>query len=114
MRRRNFPPWSRRARLRRRARGKAGPEKWPLPEHMELDRRFAGMLADGDYDGLSKWLPEFVSAVDAEMGGRHLAMMLGVLREAGSAFTATVHAYGPSSGSGNYAISLASSDSRIL
>lgn len=91
-----------------------GPEKWPLPEHVELDRRFAGMLADGDYEGLWKWLPEFASAVEAEMGGRHLAMMLGVLREASSAFTATVHAYGPSSGSGNYAISLVPSDSRIL
>jgi 3,4-dihydroxyphenylacetate 2,3-dioxygenase len=91
-----------------------GPEKWPLPEHLELDRTFAGMLASGDYDGLWKWLPEFTRAVDAEMGGRHLAMMLGVLREADSVFTATVHAYGPSSGSGNYAISLAPSDSMIL
>jgi len=91
-----------------------GPEKWPLPEDLELDRRFAGMLADGDYDGLWKWLPDFARAVEAEMGGRHLAMMLGVLREASFAFTATVHAYGPSSGSGNYAISFAPSDSRTL
>jgi 3,4-dihydroxyphenylacetate 2,3-dioxygenase len=91
-----------------------GPEKWPLPEHRELDERFAAMLAEGDYEAAWKWLPEFAGAVDAEMGGRHLAMMLGVLREAGSAFTATVHAYGPSSGSGNYAISFAPSDSMIL
>jgi hypothetical protein len=40
--------------------------------------------------------------------------MLGVLEEAGAVFTATVHAYGPSSGSGNYAISFAPSDSMIL
>jgi 3,4-dihydroxyphenylacetate 2,3-dioxygenase len=91
-----------------------GPEKWPLPEHRELDERFAGMLSEGEYEAAWKWLPEFASAVDAEMGGRHLAMMLGVLSEADSAFTAAVHAYGPSSGSGNYAISFAPSDSMIL
>ncbi|MGH9389145.1 MAG: extradiol ring-cleavage dioxygenase [Vicinamibacteria bacterium] len=91
-----------------------GPEKWPLPEDRKLDERFAYLLSEGDYEAAWKWLPEFASAVDAEMGGRHLAMMLGVLEEAGSAFTATVHAYGPSSGSGNYAISFAPSDSMIL
>jgi 3,4-dihydroxyphenylacetate 2,3-dioxygenase len=72
------------------------------------------MLSEGEYEAAWKWLPEFASAVDAEMGGRHLAMMLGVLSEADSAFTAAVHAYGPSSGSGNYAISFAPSDSMIL
>jgi 3,4-dihydroxyphenylacetate 2,3-dioxygenase len=56
-----------------------GPEKWPLPEHRELDERFAGMLSEGKYEAAWKWLPEFASAVDAEMGARHLAMMLGVL-----------------------------------
>jgi len=40
------------------------------------------------------------------MGGRHLAMLLGVLMESGRRFRSTVHAYGPSSGSGNYVISL--------
>ena len=54
-----------------------GPERWPLPEDRKRDERFARMLADGDYDGLFRWLPEFASAVEAEMGGRHLAMMLG-------------------------------------
>jgi len=34
-------------------------------------------------------------------------MMLGTLLETGRHFKATVHAYGPSSGSGNYVISLA-------
>jgi hypothetical protein len=40
------------------------------------------------------------------MGGRHLAMMLGAILESAQRFEATVHAYGPSSGSGNYVISL--------
>jgi hypothetical protein len=40
------------------------------------------------------------------MGGRHLAMLLGVVMESRQRFVPTVHAYGPSSGSGNYVISL--------
>jgi 3,4-dihydroxyphenylacetate 2,3-dioxygenase len=88
-----------------------GPERWPLPEAMECDRRFATKLAAGEYEELWRELPEFARAVEAEMGGRHLAMMLGALHEAGVPFEATVHAYGPSSGSGNYAISLAAARS---
>jgi hypothetical protein len=34
-------------------------------------------------------------------------MMLGALMETKTRFDATVHAYGPSSGSGNYVVSLA-------
>lgn len=83
-----------------------GPERWPSPEDQELDHRFAQMLAGGDYEKLWAWLPEYAETVEAEMGGRHLAMMLGALLESGRRFAATVHAYGPSSGSGNYVISL--------
>jgi 3,4-dihydroxyphenylacetate 2,3-dioxygenase len=83
-----------------------GPEKWPLPAEQELDHRFARMLADGEYDRLWAWLPEYRRAAEPEMGGRHLAMMLGALIESGVRYAATVHAYGPSSGSGNYVISL--------
>jgi hypothetical protein len=43
----------------------------------------------------------------AARGGRHLAMMLGAILESGRSFAANVYAYGPSSGSGNYVISLA-------
>lgn len=64
------------------------------------------MLGDGEYDAAWKWLPEYVRAAEPEMGGRHLAMMLGALLETGHRYTATIHAYGPSSGSGNYVISL--------
>jgi 3,4-dihydroxyphenylacetate 2,3-dioxygenase len=84
-----------------------GPEKWPTPEDQALDHRFARLLADGAYDRLWKWLPEYAEIVQAEMSGRHLAMMLGVVIESGRAFRATLHAYGPSSASGNYVISLA-------
>ncbi len=84
-----------------------GPETWPAPAEQELDRRFAQMLADGEYAKLWAWLPEYVEAAEPEMGGRHLAMMLGAILETGRSFAATVYAYGPSSGSGNFVISLA-------
>jgi hypothetical protein len=84
-----------------------GPEKWPAVADQELDHRFATLLADGEYARLWAWLPDYTQAAQPEMGGRHLAMMLGALIEAGTRYAATVHAYGPSSGSGNYVISLA-------
>ena len=83
-----------------------GPERAPLPEDQALDHEFARRLAGGDYEALWRWLPEYVRTVEAEMGGRHLAMMLGALVESGERYAARVHAYGPSSGSGNYVISL--------
>jgi 3,4-dihydroxyphenylacetate 2,3-dioxygenase len=83
------------------------PGKWPSAEDQELDHRFARMLADGEYEKLWRWLPEYAWIVQAEMDGRHLAMMLGVILESGLRFTATAHGYGPASGSGNYVISLA-------
>jgi 3,4-dihydroxyphenylacetate 2,3-dioxygenase len=82
------------------------PEQWPALEDQELDHRFARLVADGEYDKAWAWLPEFAETTQAEMGGRHLAMMLGVLVESGHHFRARPHAYGPSSGSGNYVISL--------
>jgi 3,4-dihydroxyphenylacetate 2,3-dioxygenase len=82
------------------------PEKGPLPADEELDHRFARLLADGELEKLWAWLPEFARATQAEMGGRHLAMLLGVLMESGRRFVPSIHAYGPSSGSGNYVISL--------
>jgi 3,4-dihydroxyphenylacetate 2,3-dioxygenase len=84
-----------------------GPEKWPAPADQELDHRFARLLADGEYEKAWAWLPEYAGTAEPEMGGRHLAMMLGALIETGERFAADVHAYGPSSGSGNYVVSLA-------
>ena len=83
-----------------------GPDRMPLPADQELDHRFARLLADGEFEKLWAWLPEFTSSSQAEMGGRHLAMLLGVVMESRQRFVPTVHAYGPSSGSGNYVISL--------
>ncbi len=83
-----------------------GPERGPGDEDQELDHRLARLLADGEYDKLWGWLPEYALAAQPEMGGRHLAMLLGAVMESGHPFACKVHAYGPSSGSGNYVISL--------
>ncbi|PYO57076.1 MAG: extradiol ring-cleavage dioxygenase [Candidatus Rokuibacteriota bacterium] len=83
-----------------------GPERGPRPEDEELDHQFARLLAGGEYEKVWGWLPEFARAALPEMGGRHLAMMLGSILESGNHFVSKVHAYGPSSGSGNYVISL--------
>jgi hypothetical protein len=69
------------------------------PAEQELDRRFAQMLADREYAKLWARLPEYVEAAEPEMGGCHLATMLGAILETGRSFAATVYAYGPSSGS---------------
>jgi 3,4-dihydroxyphenylacetate 2,3-dioxygenase len=82
-----------------------GPERWPSARDQELDHRLVRMLAAGDYPGAWAWLPEYAKESEPEMGGRHLAMMLGVLMESGGRFTALAHAYGPSSGTGNYVLS---------
>ena len=49
------------------------------------------MLADGEYEKLWAWLPAYAEAAEPEMGGRHLAMMLGALSGWGRTFAATVH-----------------------
>lgn len=86
-----------------------GPERWPSPADQTLDHRFARLLADGEYGKAWAWLPDYAEAAKPEMGGRHLAMMLGALLAAGRRYAATVHAYGPSSGSGNYVVTLRAS-----
>jgi len=58
-----------------------GPEKGPKPADEELDHRLAKMLAAGEYRQAWEWLPEFAEAAEPEMGGRHLAMMLGAILE---------------------------------
>ena len=81
-----------------------GPEKGPRPADEELDHRLAKMLAAGEYRQAWEWLPEFAGAAGPEMGDRHPAM--GAILESAQRFEATVHAYGPSSGSGDYVSSM--------
>ena len=80
-----------------------GPEKWPSEESQRLDRRFVELVTQGRADELKSFFSAFARDVDAEMGGRHLAVLLGAT---GGAFRGRLHAYGPSSGTGNAVVSL--------
>jgi 3,4-dihydroxyphenylacetate 2,3-dioxygenase len=80
-----------------------GPEKWPQDEDQKLDHRFVDLVTHGRTDEIKSFFPSFCKTVDAEMGGRHLAILLGAT---GGTFKGKLHAYGPSSGTGNAVVSL--------
>jgi len=79
-----------------------GPERWPSEECQKLDRKFIELVTQGKADELKSFFPCFVKDAEAEMGGRHLAILLGATGD----FRGKLHAYGPSSGSGNAVVSL--------
>ncbi len=80
-----------------------GPETWPSEESQRLDHQFVDLATQGRADELKSFFPSFAKTVEAEMGGRHLAILLGAT---GGAFRGKLHAYGPSSGTGNAVVSL--------
>jgi 3,4-dihydroxyphenylacetate 2,3-dioxygenase len=77
------------------------PQDWPTPPRRELDQRFVQLLTAGDVPALRAWLPAFARDSVAEVGGRHLATMLGVLDGLPGRLRGEVFGYGQSSGSGN-------------
>ncbi|WAH43696.1 extradiol ring-cleavage dioxygenase [Alicyclobacillus fastidiosus] len=74
------------------------PDLWPNLTEQTLDREFCNHLVNGDRTSALEMLPSYVRAAGVESGGRHVAMLLGVLQ---SDFRGVLHGYGPSSGSGN-------------
>jgi 3,4-dihydroxyphenylacetate 2,3-dioxygenase len=87
-----------------------GPEKWPTPERIELDRRLIGHLERGEVARLLEWLPAYSREAVAEMGGRVLALMCGALaalhERAGALRGRLYGAYAQSSGSGNASVAV--------
>lgn len=81
-----------------------GPEKWPKKEDQKLDHEFVELVTQGRADEIKSFFPSFCKTVDAEMGGRHPAILLGAT---GGTFRGKLHAYGPSAGTGNAIVSLA-------
>jgi 3,4-dihydroxyphenylacetate 2,3-dioxygenase len=75
-----------------------GPEIMPTISEQALDNQFTQYLLDGEYETARKMLPQYAKIAGVESGGRHLAMLLGVLE---GNYKAEYHAYGQSSGSGN-------------
>src|SRR5262245_49192829 len=87
-----------------------GPEKWPTPERIELDKQFIGLLERGDIPRLLEWLPSYSRDAVAEMGGMVLAVMAGALAalhaRAGALCGRLYGSYAQSSGSGNASVAV--------
>jgi 3,4-dihydroxyphenylacetate 2,3-dioxygenase len=87
-----------------------GPEKWPTPERMALDRQLLGHLERGEVQRLLEWLPAYCRDAVAEMGGRVLAVLAGALAalhaRAGALRGQLYGTYAQSSGSGNASVAV--------
>ncbi|BCJ88384.1 DODA-type extradiol aromatic ring-opening family dioxygenase [Effusibacillus dendaii] len=75
-----------------------GPEKMPTLSERALENQFIEYMVKGEAISAREMLPQFARAAGVESGGRHLAMLLGVLEPG---FRGQFLGYGPSSGSGN-------------
>lgn len=87
-----------------------GPEKWPTPERIEMDKLLIGHLERGEVPRLLEWLPTYSREAVAEMGGRVLAVMCGALAalhaRAGALRGRQYGSYAQSSGSGNVSVAV--------
>jgi 3,4-dihydroxyphenylacetate 2,3-dioxygenase len=75
-----------------------GPEKMPTLSEQALDQQFLGYLNNNDLHSAWKMLPQYARAAGVESGGRHLAMLLGILE---GSYKSHYYGYGQSSGSAN-------------
>jgi 3,4-dihydroxyphenylacetate 2,3-dioxygenase len=91
-----------------------GRHNMPTPERIEADRRLIGQLVDGDLDTVTAGFTDYSRMAVAEMGGRALATLLGVLKAMAADRTALAGRqygdYAQSSGSGNANVVLAAPD----
>jgi 3,4-dihydroxyphenylacetate 2,3-dioxygenase len=88
-----------------------GRHNWPTPERMAADRAFIDRLRGGAVEEAIAGLGEYSRLVGAEMGGRPLATLLGVMRsmaaERGPLVGRQYGEYAQSSGSGNAVLLMA-------
>lgn len=75
-----------------------GPHLMPSIAEQALDNQFLEYLNRNDLQSAWKMLPQYARAAGVESGGRHLAMLLGVLQ---GSYTSKYYAYGQSSASAN-------------
>jgi 3,4-dihydroxyphenylacetate 2,3-dioxygenase len=75
-----------------------GPEIMPTRSEQALDKQFMEYLMDGDYTSAREMLAQYAKIAGVEAGGRHLAMLLGVM---GDECKTTLLGYAQSSGSAN-------------
>jgi 3,4-dihydroxyphenylacetate 2,3-dioxygenase len=91
-----------------------GRHNWPTPERVEADKRFIEFLKRGAIDEVIQGFTEYSKKVVAEMGGRALATMVGVvsaMSRDGKAMAARQFGdYAQSSGSNNAVLLIADKD----
>ncbi|MFC3885128.1 extradiol ring-cleavage dioxygenase [Bacillus songklensis] len=76
-----------------------GPEAMPTLAEQALDRQFIEYVSNNDLQSAWNMLSQYAKTAGVESGGRHLAMLLGVLE--GDHYKIQNYGYGQSSGSGN-------------
>ena len=88
-----------------------GRHNWPTPERVEADKKFVEMLKKGSIDEVIAGFSEYSRKVVAEMGGRALGTMLGVIaamsREGKPIAATQFGEYAQSSGSNNVVLAVA-------
>jgi len=91
-----------------------GRHNWPTPERVAADKRFVEQLKQGAIDEAIAAFTEYSRKVVAEMGGRALATMLGVvsaMSRDGKAIAARQYGdYAQSSGSNNLVLLMANKE----
>jgi 3,4-dihydroxyphenylacetate 2,3-dioxygenase len=85
-----------------------GPDKMPSRMEQSLDNQFIDYLNNSDFGSALDMLPQYSRAAGVEAGGRHLAMMFGVLE---GQYKADYLGYAQSSGSGNAIMTFRSENS---
>ncbi|MFC4766525.1 extradiol ring-cleavage dioxygenase [Effusibacillus consociatus] len=75
-----------------------GPHFMPTLAEQALDNQFLEYLHQNDLSSAWKMLPQYARAAGVESGGRHLALLLGVLE---GSYQSQYYGYGQSSGSAN-------------
>lgn len=87
-----------------------GPDKWPTPERIAMDKQLIAHMEKGEVDALLQWLPTFTKEAVAEMGGKILATLFAsakALEQRTGPLKGTLYGdYAQSSGSGNACVAM--------
>ncbi|RSL29466.1 extradiol ring-cleavage dioxygenase [Salibacterium salarium] len=75
-----------------------GRHHMPTKAERALDNQFIDYLLNKDMGAAKEMLPQYANAAEVEGGGRHLAMLLGIINED---YSPSFLSYAQSSGSGN-------------
>lgn len=75
-----------------------GPEKMPTLSEQSLDNQMIQYMTEGNLKAAWEMLPQYSKTAGVESGGRHLAMLFGILE---GTYRGELHGYAQSSGSGN-------------